>query len=103
MATCDEKSRKLVCSPDTDVYHIGLPLISNQPIEVFVRLSMFSSQEHRYLSLNSLITSLQGDPDSFRESCYQECYELYLYVQGVIMSLILLVLEVHLFKGVLSA
>ena len=45
-------TRKQVCSPDTDVYHIGLPLMYNQPMEVFVRVSMFSSQEHRYLSLN---------------------------------------------------
>ena len=56
-------TRKLVCSPDTDVYHIGLPLICNQPLDVFVRISMFSSQEHRYLSLKNLTTSLQGDPD----------------------------------------
>ena len=56
-------TRKLVCSPDTDVYHIGLPLTYNQPMEVFVHVSMFSSQEYRYLTLNSLITSLEGDPD----------------------------------------
>ena len=56
-------TRKLVCSPDTDVYHIGLPLICNQPLDVFVCISVFSSQEHRYLSLNSLHTSLQGEPD----------------------------------------
>ena len=60
-------TRKLVCSPDTDVYHIGLPLICNQSMDVFVCISMFSSQEHRYLSLNSLLTSLQGDPDFPRE------------------------------------
>ena len=57
------ETRKLVCSPDTDVYHIGLPLISDRSIDVFVRVSMFSSQEHRYLSLNNLLTSLQSDPD----------------------------------------
>ena len=56
-------TRKLVCSPDTDVYHIGLPLICNQSQDVFVRISVFSSQEYRYLSLNSLVTSLEGDPD----------------------------------------
>ena len=56
-------TQKLVCSPDTDVYHIGLPLMHNQSQDVFVRISVYSSQEHRYLSLNSLITSLEGDPD----------------------------------------
>ena len=30
-------TRKLVCSPDTDVYHIGLPLICNQSLYVFVQ------------------------------------------------------------------
>ena len=49
---------KLVCSPETDVYHIGLPLISNEPLDIFV-CSEFS--EHRYLS--SLHRSLEGDPD----------------------------------------
>ena len=55
-------THKLVCSPDTDVYHIGLPLISNQCMDVFVRVSTFSSQEH-YLNLYNLLTSLQGDLD----------------------------------------
>ena len=54
---------KLVCSPDTDVYHIGLPLVYNQPMDVFVRVSMFSSQELHYLSLKKMIASLEGDPD----------------------------------------
>ena len=56
-------TRKLVYSPDTDVYHIGLPLTCNEPLDVFVRISVFSSQEHRYLSLKKLTMSLQGDPD----------------------------------------
>ena len=38
-------------------------MICNQPMDVFVRVSMFSSQEHRYFSLNGLRTSLQSDPD----------------------------------------
>ena len=35
----------------------------NQPLDVFVRISVFSSQEHRYLSLKKLTMSLQEDPD----------------------------------------
>ena len=42
------------------MYHVGLPLLANQPMDVFVRVSVFSSQEHRYLSM---LTSLSGDPD----------------------------------------
>ena len=45
------------------MYHVGLPLLANQPMDVFVRVSVFSSQEHRYLSINNLLTSLSGDPD----------------------------------------
>ena len=56
-------TKKLVCSPDTDVYHIGLPLLANQSMDVFVRISMFSSQDHRYLSIGSLLNSLTSDPD----------------------------------------
>ena len=58
-------TRKLVCSPDTDVYHIGLLLIANEPhaLDVLVCISVFSSQEHHYLSLDSLCRSLEGDPD----------------------------------------
>ena len=33
----------LVCSPDTNVYHIGLPLMYDQSQDVFVHISVFSS------------------------------------------------------------
>ena len=87
-------TRKLVCSPDTDVYHIGLPLISNRPIHVIVRMSVFSSQEHRYLNLNSLRSSLEGDPDlsTIPRDLLPKVLQT-LYVQGVIMCLILLAME----------
>ena len=59
VAACAQKSR----STQTSVLsrHWCTPYWT--AISVFVRVSMFSSQEHRYLSLNSLITSLEGDPD----------------------------------------
>ena len=60
----------------TDVYHIGLPLISNQPMDVFVHISMFYSH---YLSLSSLLTSLQGDPRATATNP--------IYVPGVTMFL----------------
>ena len=56
-------THKLVCSPDTDVYHIGLPLVCNRALDVFVRISIFSSQENCYISLNNLSACLQSDPD----------------------------------------
>ena len=55
-------TRKLVLSPDTDVYHIGLPVIAHTHLDVLVRLSNFSSIEQRFLDLQALLTSIQSDP-----------------------------------------
>ena len=84
-------TRKLVCSPDTDVYHIGLPLVYNQSQDVFVHISVFSSQEHRYHSLNSLTTSLLNDPDlsSIPRDLLPKVLQT-LYAPGVTMFHILL-------------
>ena len=38
-------------------------LVDDHLLEVYVRVSMFSCQEHRYLNLNNLLTSLKDDPD----------------------------------------
>ena len=49
--------RKLVISPDTDVYHIGLPLIAGTKINVIIQLSPITSLEVR------LITAFSNDSD----------------------------------------
>ena len=54
---------KLLCSSDIDVYHIGLPLIPCESSEVYIRVSMFYSPEHRYLSMNKLLSAIQNDSD----------------------------------------
>ena len=56
-------SKKLLYSPDTDVYHIGLPLLQKYPSDVFIQLSPVSSPERKLLHLNSLCDSLSADPD----------------------------------------
>ena len=56
-------TRKLVLSPDTDVYHIGLPVIAPTNLDVLVRLSTFSSIEQRFLDLQALLKSIRNDPD----------------------------------------
>ena len=44
--------RKLICSPDTDVYHIGLTVISQIPnTQVIVQLSKVYSEDARLLCL----------------------------------------------------
>ena len=52
--------KKLLYSPDTDVYHIGLTLIDPSVHDVYVQLSNISSPELRLLHLNQL---LRDDPD----------------------------------------
>ena len=51
------------CSPDTDVYHIGLPLLNPVIYDVYVQLSPLTSPEPRLLRLNELHQSLCSDPD----------------------------------------
>ena len=62
-------SHTLVCSPDTDIYHIGLPLMSRYPCEVVVQLSAIASLEHHFLSLTQLCTALDNDPDLSTVPC----------------------------------
>jgi len=55
--------RKLVLSPDTDVYHIGLPFLGRTTLDVLVQLSPFSSLELRLLDMQALLTAFANDPD----------------------------------------
>ena len=56
-------TRKLVCSPDTDVFHIGLPIANSSAMDVIIQLNSYTSMEHRYLHLDALCTALHCDPD----------------------------------------
>ena len=58
--------KKLVLSPDTDVYHLGLPVIAHTNLEVIVRLSSFSSLELRLLNMQALVNAFENDPDLAR-------------------------------------
>ena len=55
--------KKLVLSPDTDVYNIGLPLIAETNLDVIVRLSQFTSKDLRLLHMKALINAFTNDPD----------------------------------------
>ena len=55
-------NKKLVLSPDTDVYHVGLPIVAGTELECTVRLNVFNSTEQRFLDLQALITAFQNDP-----------------------------------------
>ena len=49
-------------SPDTDVYHIGVPIIADTDLECVVRLSSFNSTEHQFLDLQALVDAFRNDP-----------------------------------------
>lgn len=55
--------RKLIFSPDTDVYHIGLTLMSQVDPEgvVFIQLSTNYTGDARFLNMNALISAMSGD------------------------------------------
>ena len=53
--------KKLILSPDTDVYHIGLSAHIPDS-EVIVQLNT-TWESARYLCINNLLTALQNDPD----------------------------------------
>ena len=52
----------LVCSPDTDVFHIGLPIIGTTE-HVIVQIHPYTSIKHQYLHLDKLCLALNNDPD----------------------------------------
>ena len=51
----------LLLSPDTDVYHIGLPLEHHK--QVIVQTSPMNSREMQFLDMLALIKAFQNDPD----------------------------------------
>lgn len=55
-------NKKFMLSPDTDVYHIGLPLLSPTD-KVIVQLSRPSDKELNLLNLHKLADLIQRDPD----------------------------------------
>ena len=57
-------SRKMLYSPDTDVYNIGLPIMQeNHSLEIYIELKGRRKDSHRYLHLNKFIQALHSDPD----------------------------------------
>ena len=53
----------IVLSPDTDVYHIGLPLVTQSAKEVVVQISPMNSKERKFVNLSALHKALSEDPD----------------------------------------
>ena len=53
----------LIMSPDTDVYHIGLPLKCVTQKEIIVQVNAVNSRQLRLLNLTALVQALCNDPD----------------------------------------
>ena len=53
----------LVLSPDTDVYHIGLPLACINNKEIIVQVSAINNKQLKLLHLSALVKALDHDPD----------------------------------------
>ena len=58
-----EQSNILIMSPDTDCYHIGMPLNYDQPKDVIVQLNKYTSKEIKFLHLPALLQAIGKDPD----------------------------------------
>ena len=57
-------TKKLIYSPDTDVYHIGMPIINkHQHLDVFIQLKGRCEDVKRYFSMKAFIQALENDPD----------------------------------------
>lgn len=57
-------SKILIFSPDTDVYHIGLPVVQRMPHnKVVIQLSKSLLENPTILDMNALLLALDTDPD----------------------------------------
>lgn len=57
-------SHKLVWSPDTDVFHVGLPIMPCYPaVHAIVQINTYHSSENRYLLMDKLYGAMKNDPD----------------------------------------
>ena len=56
-------SKILILSPDTDIYHIGLPLQHRSEKNIVIQLSTFNSKDLKYLHLSTFVTVLRNDPE----------------------------------------
>ncbi len=56
-------SNILIMSTDTDIYNIGLPLLSVCDKNIMVQLNPYYSKELKYLHFTAFLQVLQNDPD----------------------------------------
>ena len=67
-------SNILIISPDTDIYHVGLPLQCVMEKNVFVQVSPISSRSIQLVNITELINALHHDPDHILPRVIQTLY-----------------------------
>ena len=73
----------LILSPDTDIYHIGLPL-NHGTKYIMIRINTYNSKDLCFLHLSSLINALNCDPDlsSVESSLLPQIHQTLFVVTG---------------------
>ena len=73
----------LILSPDTDIYHIGLPL-NHGTKYIMIRINTYNSKDLCFLHLSSLINALNRDPDlsSVESSLLSQIHQTLFVVTG---------------------
>ena len=57
-------SKKLLYSPNTDVYHIGLPIVDeDRCLDIFIQLKERSKDIKRYIRMGAFLQATENDPD----------------------------------------
>ena len=58
-----QHSNILIMSPDTDCYHIGMPLNPGQPKDVIMQVNKYTSKDIKFLHVPALMEAIEKDPD----------------------------------------
>ena len=67
---CSYGTKKLIFSPDTDVYHIGLTIARVIPsCDIMIQLNKSTMEDQKYIHLNGLLQALDTDPDLATTNC----------------------------------
>ena len=62
-ATQSTARKMLICSPDTDIYNIGLNYISSTSKHYIIKINAYSAIETSFIDLPNFHHALTNDPD----------------------------------------
>lgn len=78
-------NRIMVVSPDTDVYHIGLPMDCIREKEIIVKISLLSKHMLKIINMRNLLHALEHDPElaNIGRAILPKCCNASTFVLGV--------------------